>query len=182
MRLQQACAILLACMVAPASRAETSEAPPAPPVSESNWRTHPRIVEVRELVASVEEDLRQKRLVAKVKESPCAGLTSTLTMYSDASGRVRRLVANAGSGDSAYTLTATYDAQGAVRFVFIQGGAVSDSTLDQRFWLDDQSRRLWSSEDAKGPGWTWWRPTKKTWDLLKKPSQAQRVGACELLS
>jgi hypothetical protein len=173
-------AVAVSFLVGALSHAEPPAAPP--PVSEANWHDHPRVVEVRELVAAVDDDLQKKRLTGKSKDTPCAGLMSTVTVHSDTSGKVRRLVASAGSGDSSYTLTATYDTQGVVRFVLIQAGAVSDSTLEQRFWFDADAARLWSREDARGPGWTWWRPTKKTWELLKRPSEAMRLGACELLS
>ncbi len=165
--------------VAPHQQPETRFATAA--LTADNWRQHPEIVEVRDIVAAVDRALEKKQLTATTATMPCGGLDSDITRFVDGNGRIVRVEANAGSEDSAYTTTATYDDRGTLRFVFIKAGAVSASTLEQRFWMDAHGTRLWQRDDATGPGWTWWRPGTDAWKLLLAPQALVRAGACALM-
>ena len=147
-------------------------------VDARNWRDHPQIVAVRTVVQEVDAGLQDKAWSKKEKDSPCAGLAANGTLWRDAQRRNRRYVASFGSGDSAYTVTATYDQNGTLRFVLVKAGAVNGSSIEQRTWFDESGAVLWQRDDAqKGPGYSWWRYDPKS-KRLADPSKAFAAGAC----
>lgn len=69
-------------------------------------------------------------------------------------GRVRVYVTEGGSDDSAYRLEHHYDASGRLRFALGRAGAVSDTVVEHRLWLDAEGTVVWRDRTQRGPGYT----------------------------
>jgi hypothetical protein len=73
----------------------------------------------------------------------------------DSRGIARRYETQGGSEDSSLTTEQYYDQGGALRFVFITGGAVNGSVLEHRIYFDEAGKRIWEEHKyIKGPGYT----------------------------
>jgi hypothetical protein len=126
-------------------------------ITSSNWRTHPSIKAVRDVVAGVDAGANQKLFkVSTAKFEYCEPYEDTLRrMTVDSHGIVRMYEKQAGSDDSSLTWKHYYDDHGQLRFVFITGGAVNGSKLEHRIYFDEGGRRIWEDHKyVKGPGYT----------------------------
>jgi hypothetical protein len=147
------------------------------PVTKKNWKTHPKIVEVRRLYEELQAQ-RAKQGVLKAQSTTfgCPGEPyggGDRKVYRDAQGRVRILEDATGSEDSAMQLYHYYDTDGRLRFVLAKVGAVNGSQGEYRLYFDGAgAQRLY--EDfrlTKGAGYTWEHPLPDA-ALVRDPKAA----------
>jgi hypothetical protein len=127
-------------------------------ITKANWRQHPKIKEVRAIVQAVNTGRSKKAFTTKkrVFEYCEPGEDVERVIATDASGRVRFYLSDAGSEDSALKTEHFYDEAGRLRFVFISGGAVNGSNLEHRIYFDAAGKRIWEEQKyTAGPGYTW---------------------------
>lgn len=125
-------------------------------IDESNWLTHPDIVEIRGMVNRIEADIGRGACIEKTAERDYVGpYKDTLRqIFTDSTGFVRKLIRQGGSDDSAVTYTYYYDAGGALRFVYIVGGAVNGTVIQHRIYFDPDGVKIWEIQKlVKGPGY-----------------------------
>ncbi len=123
-------------------------------ITVKNWRSDPRILEVRGIYAAVNALVAKKLLKLEQKKfeyCPSWDLERSKLM---ADGVVRRYIKAGGSEDSAVTLEHTYDTRGRLRFVLVKAGAVNDTHLELRFYFDAAGKRVWLDRRQTGPGYT----------------------------
>lgn len=128
-----------------------------PLISEANWRQHPQIRAVRSMVESTNKDSARGILkTSERKFSYCQPYEDTLRKLTvDSRGIARKYETQGGSEDSSLTIEYYYDPGGALRFVFITGGAVNGSVLEHRIYFDEAGKRIWEEHKyIKGPGYT----------------------------
>lgn len=116
----------------------------AEPIGPKNWLHHPKIEEVRSIVAAVDAAALKKREVACESESR--------TLYVDDMGRSRRYTWFTGSGDSVQTIDYYYDEQERLRFAVCIAGAVPSAHSESRIWFGEDGKKLWSTYSFKGEG------------------------------
>jgi hypothetical protein len=126
-------------------------------VTKDNWQQHPKIKEVRGVYQAVKAGMGRKSLTVKRRSFEyCEPGEDTLRVIgTDAQGRVRFYQTEGGSDDSSLKFEHYYDEAGRLRFVFITGGAVSGSKLEQRIYFDADGKRIWEEQHATAPGYTW---------------------------
>ncbi len=128
------------------------------PITASNWQRHPKIMQVRAIVSSIDAGIKKRSFkVSKREFEYCEPYEDTMRkMAVDVKGVVRKYENEAGSDDSMLTWRHYYDTAGRLRFVFITGGAVNGSQLEHRIYFDESGKRLWEEHKyVKGPGYTW---------------------------
>jgi hypothetical protein len=163
-------AVLLASLLVSAQSAATPPTPaPAPSTTTTTKPSKQRALQEATAIANAVQALLPA-LHKEERSIPCAGLDALKTLYVDVRGGapngapsgtvgiVRRYEQAFGSGDSMYTVTASYDERGRLRLLHVQGGAVSNSTSTLRVAYDDLGRELARDVKNTGPGWTWYRP------------------------
>jgi hypothetical protein len=143
-------------------------------INSTNWQRHPRIVEIRSIVDSINVAAKNGALKTSTRKFEyCEPGEDTLRRLSVDSKNVgRRYEKQNGSDDSAVTSTHYYDTNGRIRFVFISGGAVNESKLEHRIYFDESGKRLWEEHKyVKGPGYT----VPNTWpdELLQLANPAK---------
>ncbi len=124
-------------------------------VTKENWRQHPKIKEVRAIYQAVNAGRKRLRMQKRSFEYCEPGEDTLRVIGTDAQGRVRFYQREGGSDDSSLKFEHYYDEAGRLRFVFITGGAVSGSKLEQRIYFDADGKRLWEEQQATAPGYTW---------------------------
>lgn len=127
-------------------------------ITASNWQRHPKILQVRAIVNSIDAAIKKGSFkVSKREFEYCEPYEDTMRkMAVDSKGVVRRYENEAGSDDSALTWRHYYDQLGHLRFVFITGGAANGAQLEHRIYFDESGKRLWEEHKyVKGPGYTW---------------------------
>ena len=124
-------------------------------VTKENWRQHPKIKEVRSIYQAVNAGRKRLRIKKRSFEYCEPYEDSVRIIGTDAQGRVRFYQKEGGSDDSALKFEHYYDEAGRLRFVFITGGAVSGSKLEQRIYFDADGKRIWEEQTFTAPGYTW---------------------------
>jgi hypothetical protein len=114
-------------------------------ITDKNWNTHPKIIEVRKLYNDIEEALLKKRItkMKDVMQKEERGFNETYILYADSENVIRKVVVERGSDDSSIITSHYYDAKKNLRFVFIKAGAVNGASLEQRIYFDAGSNRIW---------------------------------------
>jgi hypothetical protein len=117
---------------------------------------HPKIRAVRSLYRSIEGGISAGRLTKhkRTVESCNNGLPENRTFYFDAQKRVRKYVTEGGHDDYTLTFRYYYDVAGKLRFVFVTGGAINGSIMEERIYFDRRGallrdERKWTT----GPGY-----------------------------
>jgi hypothetical protein len=150
-------------------------------VTDKNWEHHPKIEAARAVFQEVEAGLKDKSLVLRTRKAvdECWEW-SELQLATDAKGTPRYFHREGGGQDSTHTHSLYYDASGVLRFALLQGGAVTESTIAVRVWLDEKGREVYRRETAKGPGWTWIEGNAES--QVKNPVEMFKKGAggCKL--
>lgn len=167
MRCARLCTVWLAMVAAPL--VATAE-----PVTPSNWRRHPEIVEIRAIYRETREAEAAGRLRREQRVfGYCRPYDDTeRTLYLDGGGTVRSYHAGRGSDDSAAQAYYYYDRAGALRFVFVQAGAVNGTATEYRIYVSKAGERLWEERrNLKGPGWRFPGQLPDDW-LVRSPAQA----------
>lgn len=126
-------------------------------ITASNWQRHPKIIQVRAIVDSINAGISKGVFkISKREFEYCESYEDTLRkMAIDSKGVVRRYENQAGSDDSALTWQHYYDELGRLRFVFISGGAANGAQLEHRIYFDESGKRLWEEHKyVKGPEYT----------------------------
>jgi hypothetical protein len=140
-------------------------------ITVKNWRSDPRILEVRAIYVTVNTLVAKKLLkLEQQKFGYCPSWDLERSKFTAANGVVRRYIKAGGSEDSAVTFEHTYDARGRLRFVLVKAGAVNDTHLELRFYFDSAGKRVWLDRRQTGPGYTFadadfvremvWQPEK----------------------
>lgn len=127
-------------------------------ITAANWQRHPKILQVRALVNSIDASIRKGSFKTSKREFEyCEPYEDTMRKIAiDSKGVVRRYEDEAGSDDSMLTWRHYYDQRGRLRFVFITGGAANGAQLEHRIYFDESGKRLWEEHKyVKGPGYTW---------------------------
>jgi hypothetical protein len=127
-------------------------------VTKANWQQHPKIRAVRAVVQSVKTGMAKKSLTTRRRafEYCEPGADTSRVLATDSGGRARFYQTEGGSEDSSLKFEHYYDEGGRLRFVFITGGAVNGSQLEQRIYFDEAGKRIWEEHTyKKGPGYTW---------------------------
>src|ERR1041384_4442170 len=103
-------------------------------ITASNWQRHPKILQVRAVVNSIDAGIKKGTFkVSKREFEYCDSYEDTMRkMAVDSKGVVRRYENEAGSDDSMLTWRHYYDQFGRLRFVFITGGAPAAPPLEKR--------------------------------------------------
>lgn len=126
-------------------------------ITASNWQRHPKIIEVRAIVDSINAGIRKGAFKISRREFEyCESYEDAMRkMAVDSKGVVRKYENQAGSDDSALTWQHYYDQLGRLRFVFISGGAANGAQLEHRIYFDESGKRLWEQHKyIKGPEYT----------------------------
>lgn len=126
-------------------------------VTAANWQRHPKIIQVRAIVDSINAGIRKGAFKISQREFEyCEPYEDAMRkMAVDSKGVVRRYENQAGSDDSALTWQHYYDQLGRLRFVFISGGAANGAQLEHRIYFDESGKRLWEEHKyVKGPEYT----------------------------
>lgn len=127
-------------------------------ITAANWPRHPKILQVRAIVNSIDAGIKKGSFkISKREFEYCESYEDTMRkMAVDSRGVVRRYENEAGSDDSMLTWRHYYDQLGHLRFVFISGGAANGAQLEHRIYFDESGKRLWEEHKyVKGPGYTW---------------------------
>jgi hypothetical protein len=150
----------------------------AQPITESNWRLHPAIVEIRAMYEEIQQAEAARRLQKLEKQWTDNGEAKPYedterVLYLDARGVIRSYHFSGGSDDSAAGRTLYYDREGRLRFVLIKASAVNGTRLEHRIYLSKDGKRLWEKQTLlEGPGYTF---PKREWpeeDLVCRPRLA----------
>jgi hypothetical protein len=147
-------------------------------ITATNWRQHPKVKAVRNLVASVDVGIKKGVFKSSTRRFEyCEPYEDTLRKrVVDSRGVVRRYDREGGSEDSSLTLRHYYDPQGRLRFVFITGGAVNGASLEHRIYFDENAQRIWEEHKyVKGPEYSF----PEVWpdEQLQKSDPAKAFAA-----
>lgn len=147
-------------------------------ITAANWRQHPKIRTVRNIVASVDAGMKKGAFKNSTRRFEyCEPYEDTVRKsVVDSRGVVRRYEREGGSEDSSLTLRHYYDSQGRLRFVFITGGAVNGAQLEHRIYFDEKTDRIWEEHKyVKGPEYSF----PEVWpdEQLQKSDPAKAFAA-----
>src|ERR1041385_6924121 len=119
-------------------------------ITASNWQRHPKILQVRAVVNSIDAGIKKGSFkVSKREFEYCDSYEDTMRkMAVDSKGVVRRYENEAGSDDSMLTWQNYYDQLGHLPFVFISGGAANGAQLEYRIYFDGRGKRLWEEHNS----------------------------------
>lgn len=113
------------------------------PVTLANWSKHPRVVDVRKMVESVESDLAKRVFKLEKRDKLCPGGGETIReKVTDPSGQIRKLGLRSGSDDGA-AIDALYYQGGALRFVFREHRAGPVVVREDRIYFDESGKRFY---------------------------------------
>lgn len=146
----------------------------AEPITSANWQRHPAIIEIRVIY----QETRQAETVGRLRKlrrkfEHCRSYEDTdRTLHLDADGSVRSYHAGKGSEDSAVQTAYYYDREGALRFAFVEAGAVNGTHVEYRVYLSKAGEGLWEERrHLKGPGYTFPSQLPDKW-LVRDPTRA----------
>lgn len=126
------------------------------PVNESNWQTHPAIVEIRAIYNSIEAAVAEGKLQEQSKTVECYGgsVELELTIFADSSGVIRKYVKTGGSGDAAGEVRYYYDTAGELRFALELYRHYNGTSRETRVYFDVQGERIYTDRRLlAGPGY-----------------------------
>jgi hypothetical protein len=109
-----------------------------------NWQNHPKIAAVRAEVEAIDK-LGLKIQAKKMCPEGVVG-ESLRQKGSDGDGRIRTLILQGGSDDSATTSRYYYDALGKARFLFRTRNDVHGNAEEQRVYFDEAGLQIWQVE------------------------------------
>lgn len=162
---------LLLAVVLPGALGSASAVPDGA-ITARNWRTHPAIEAVRAVVEANEAAIASAGWTREEKatcEPPA--LEIRRTVFRDPRGRIRKLVTEGGSDDSAYRLEHDYDDDGTLRFAFGRSGAINHSIVEHRLHFREGGRLTWRDVRREGPVYTF----PEEWPdafVVREPEQA----------
>jgi hypothetical protein len=138
----------------------------------------PGVLEIRALYDETQAAIVAGPLTERKRTfSGCEPYEDVLrVLHLDAAGRVRHYRNSGGSEDSMVTRDFYYDRQSRLRFVFIQAGAVNDTRIEHRIYLDEGGRRIREFQKRlSGPGYTFPGTPWPDGDLVLRPAEAFRA-------
>ena len=126
-------------------------------IDKSNWMTHPKIVEIRNIYQSVEDKINSQQLTKKSSALECERIPGyQADIHFGTDKIVRKYKISGGSGDSVAEVNYYYDAQGKQRFRFTDVAAVNGTHQQTRDYFDAAGKRLYQDRRLlEGPGWPW---------------------------
>ena len=141
----------------------------AQPARAGHADTEQEIRAVRAVYQEVTQAIAANRLTRTEKTVRCHNdpWDDDVTVWTDASGRVRQLTIEGGTDDHAETLEFYYDSAGRLRFIFASRGAVNMTGEEERVYYAADRRVLRRVETlTHGPGYPFseaapiWRPAE----------------------
>ena len=149
-------ALLAAVTLALAGVASAALQPPAdasPPVTASNWRGHPKITVIRNLVKGNQLAMATKRWrpeAARRCRNEARPFAAETIAVRDEQRRIRTYVTSEAWNDSAYRIEHHYDEAGRLRFALARSSAVNGAFVEYRLFLDERGKELWRDVRARG--------------------------------
>jgi hypothetical protein len=133
--------------------ARESEQNAGGPITLENWRNHPDIMAALKLVSDVEIAIYDGKLQTSLKEKLCTGSgEESRQKWTDASGKIRKLVLTAGSDDSFGTMTVWYDEAGEPRHLHNEFNTVHGTGRIDQLYFDPRGHLLWDVIRERAPG------------------------------
>jgi hypothetical protein len=151
-----------------------------PPITDGNWRTHPKVVAIRGEVEALEAQLQGAK--PHEKHFPdCLDRDGDMDRYAfkDAQGATRKLHIEGGGSDSAWKMDAYYSDKGALRFVFIKAGAVNGAQLEKRIYFENKKRIFETHQYVTDVGYTFPNPWPDSELPFSATARWARHAACE---
>ena len=123
-------------------------------ITEANWRRHPKITAIRNIVRSVNAGLRKRRYKTARREfESCPNQYFTLRRIArDAKGVVAWYEEYFEYEDGSYDFHAYYDHAERLRFVLAVARAANGTREQLRIYFDETGKRLWKI-DKLLKGW-----------------------------
>lgn len=136
------------------------------------------IAEIRAVYQEVEALRLGEKL--KPKTAPISEFEDA-TLYSDSEGRARLYIESLGGQDSVVTVNAYFDRSENLRFVFCRAGAVNDTILEHRYYLDKNGKTLKKNIAlVQGAGYPWdWATLEKEVVFGRARSPKESFGRFE---
>ncbi|MGE0634403.1 MAG: hypothetical protein AB7O96_18450 [Pseudobdellovibrionaceae bacterium] len=149
-------------------------------ITESNWQKHPEIVAVKKIYEMNQKSRKQWSTSTKKWEYCEPYVDTSRSLTASKNGQPRIYIHSGGSEDSSATLEHHYDDKGQLRFVFITGGAMNESKLEQRIYFNEAGERVWEMQKyTAGPGYTFpnpWPKKELTFDPKAAFSATNKCG------
>ena len=124
-------------------------------VTAANWRRHPKISAIRNVIRSVNASLKRGRYRTEQREySTCQDHYFTRRMIArDAKGTAAWYRDYFTYEDGGYEFNYYYDPAGRLRFVLAYGGVANGTKEEHRIYFDETGKRIWEeNRRVKGPG------------------------------
>lgn len=120
------------------------------PVTESNWQSHPTIVEARQLYQEIHSAVSSRSWRTQSKQAgDCPHAIAR-----DLDGFVRYYRRWDGTGDQGNTIEHYYDPSGRLRFAFVRASASNETVEEYRVYFDSSGNRIWHiHKRVAGPGY-----------------------------
>ena len=146
----------------------SARAAPAQPSRARDAGAEQEIRAVRAVYQEVTQAIAANRLTRTAKTVHCHedDLGEDVTVWTDASGRVRQLTIEGGTDDHSETLEFYYDSAGRLRFIYASRGAVNMTGEQERVYYAADRRVLRRTKQVEGPGYFFrepppiWRPAE----------------------
>jgi len=146
--------LLIASLLVLSSASSTASAAVVGQLTEQNWRTHPAIVAIRKLVASIDDGMKKKSYKTEKREFESCG---------DQYYTLRRIARDAKGivwyenyfqyEDGSFDFNQYYDQTGRLRFVFATARHANGTREQHRIYFDETGKRIWESKNlVQGPG------------------------------
>jgi len=126
-------------------------------ITESNWRSHPKIVAIKKIVNSVNASLRQHTFKTAERRFDCGRGLQLRRIARNAKGAVAWYEDYGEGEDSSGDYHQYYDSEGRLRFALITVYAATGlhgSIEQHRVYFDETGKLIWQSRKrVKGPGY-----------------------------
>jgi hypothetical protein len=125
-------------------------------ITERNWQAHPRIVEIRKIVTSIDAGLKNGRFKrAERKFESCPDQYFTLRRIArDANGAAAWYEDYGEGEDSSWDYHYYYDQTRHLRFILITVYAANGTREQHRAYFDETGKLIWQNRRTlKGPGY-----------------------------
>jgi hypothetical protein len=121
-------------------------------ITESNWRTHPRIKEIRQIVRAINRGLSKNSFKISRKEFDCGEGGDVRRVARDSRGAVTWYEDYSEGQDSSSDFNYYYDSTGHLRFVIAFARAANGTREKLRLYFNESGKRIWQNRILQGPG------------------------------
>lgn len=133
-----------------------NQSSPQSAITEANWQSHPKIVEIRRIVSATNSALKQKRYkVTERQFEYCQDQYFTVHRLAKNSQGMVTFYGDYSEGeDSSWDYQYFYDSARRLRFVLVTVYAANGSREQHRAYFDEGGSVIWRSRKTlKGPGY-----------------------------